>query len=107
MDSETLVNVPLTYKSDVTISIAGGVAERSKALVLKTSDGLSRPRVRIPAPPPLPPKYMSWMGPSFDNHTFVGGGICLGIAAGAEIEHRFQIRDEVLRWVSSLRPRSR
>ena len=31
----------------------GEVAEWSKALVLKTSDGLSRPRVQIPASPPF------------------------------------------------------
>jgi hypothetical protein len=31
----------------------GGVAERSKAAVLKTADGASRPGVRIPSPPPF------------------------------------------------------
>ena len=33
--------------------LAGGVAEWSNALVLKTSEGVSLPWVRIPPPPPL------------------------------------------------------
>jgi hypothetical protein len=32
----------------------GGVAEWSNAPVLKTDEGESPPRVRIPVPPPLP-----------------------------------------------------
>ena len=33
---------------------SGGMAERFKAAVLKTVDGVTRPGVRIPLPPPLP-----------------------------------------------------
>ena len=37
----------------------GEVAERSNAAVLKTVEGLSPPRVRIPASPPLLPHFLS------------------------------------------------
>lgn len=45
----------------------GGLAERLNALVLKTSEGVSPPRVRIPDPPPLDTKLSSSLTPMRGN----------------------------------------
>ena len=48
-----LCKINYKYIKDFTHYKCGGVAERLKALVLKTSNGATHSWVRIPPPPPL------------------------------------------------------
>ena len=54
------------------MSIHGGVAERLKAPVLKTGEGVSSPWVRIPPPPPFS-DYTDFL--KLSHGTFKGNNI--------------------------------
>ena len=53
------INVLITSLKPHNSLFVGGVAEWSNAPVLKTDEGESPPRVRIPVPPP--PKPIKWL----------------------------------------------